>query len=245
VNHGAGLADVVAPSSAVGPPERQHVDGAAPARARHQWLRPTSPRPQRIIRLTANVIGATGAAYFAYVTLDAYLRTHRPIGFLFFAEQMVVVVAYLARRPARAVTGRLGDWFLAFGGTFLPVLLRPDGAHPQWGLQWGLALQFCGVVICLWSFFALGRSFGFAAADRGLVQRGPYRIVRHPIYASYVALQVGYLLQSFSLRNLTVVVLATACNAGRIWAEERVLATNDAHAAYRARVRWKVLPGLW
>jgi protein-S-isoprenylcysteine O-methyltransferase Ste14 len=125
------------------------------------------------------------------------------------------------------------------------VLLRPDGAHPQWGLEWGLVLQFCGVAICLLSFLALGRSFGFAAADRGLVWRGPYRIVRHPVYASYVLLQAGYLLQSLSLRNLAVVLLATACNVGRIRAEEFVLATNVAHARYRDRVRWKMLPGLW
>jgi protein-S-isoprenylcysteine O-methyltransferase Ste14 len=220
-------------------------ESSVPARAGRQWWPDPSARVPRVVRLTANLIGAAGAGYFSYVTLEAYLRTHRPIGFLFFAEQMVVVVAYLARRPARTVTARLGDWLLAFGGTFLPVLLRPDGAHPQWGLQWGLVLQFCGVVVCLWSFFALGRSFGFAAADRGLVQRGPYRIVRHPIYASYVLLQTGYLLQSYSLRNLAVVLLAIACNAGRIRAEERVLTTNPEHAAYTRRVRWRVFPGLW
>jgi protein-S-isoprenylcysteine O-methyltransferase Ste14 len=200
---------------------------------------------QRSIRIGANVIGATGAAYFAYVTLDAYLRTHRPIGVLFFAEQMVVVVAYLVRRPARVITLRFADWLYAFGGTFVPVLLRPDGAHPQWGLQWGLVMQFCGVVLCLWSFLFLGRSFGFAAADRGLVQRGPYRIVRHPIYASYVLLQTGYLMQSLSVRNAVVVVLALACNLGRIRAEERVLEANPAHAAYRERVRWRLLPGVY
>jgi protein-S-isoprenylcysteine O-methyltransferase Ste14 len=77
------------------------------------------------------------------------------------------------------------------------------------------------------------------------VQRGPYRIVRHPIYASYVVLQTGYLLQSFSLRNLAVVMLATACNVGRIWAEERVLANNPDSRSYRAKVRWRFLPGIW
>jgi protein-S-isoprenylcysteine O-methyltransferase Ste14 len=226
--------------------------GAGPTAVGPVWSRPRSasrrdlaPSTQRLVRLAANVVGATGAAYFAYVTLDAYLRTHRPIGFLFFAEQMVVVVAYLVRRPARVVTRRFGDWLVAFGGTFVPVLLRPEGAHPAWGLEWGLVLQFCGVIVCLWAFLTLGRSFGFAAADRGLVSGGPYRVVRHPIYASYVALLVGYLLQSLSLRNLAVVLLALACNAARIKAEERVLATNPAHAAYRLRVRWKVLPGVW
>jgi protein-S-isoprenylcysteine O-methyltransferase Ste14 len=203
------------------------------------------PKTQRLIRVVANLIGAAGAAYFAYVTFAAYLQTHRPIGFLLSAQQMVVVVAYLVRRPARVVTRRFFDWFLAFGGTFAPVLLRPDGVHPPWGLQAGLVVQFCGVAICLWSLLTLGRSFGFAAADRGLVQRGPYRIVRHPIYASYVVIQVGYLLQSFSLRNLAVVMVATACNVGRIRAEEHLLATNAASASYRAKVRWRFWPGIW
>jgi protein-S-isoprenylcysteine O-methyltransferase Ste14 len=209
------------------------------------WFREAPPTRARVIRLAANALGAAGAAYFAYVTLDAYLHTHRPIGFLLSAEQMVVVIAYLVRRPARLVTERMGDWLLAFGGTFAPVLLRPDGIHPSWGLTWGLVPQFCGVALCLVSFLALGRSFGFAAADRGLVARGPYRIVRHPVYAAYVVLLVAYLLQSLSLRNVAVALLATACNVGRIRAEERVLATNPAHAAYRSGVPWRLLPGVW
>lgn len=209
------------------------------------WLRDPSPPRARAIRIAANLVGAAGAAYFADVTFEAYLHTHRPIGFLFSAQQMVVVIAYLVRRPARVVTQRMGDWLLAFAGTFGPVLLRPDGAHPAWGLTWGLVLQFCGVVLVLLSLFSLGRSFGFAAADRGLVARGPYGIVRHPIYASYVVLLVGYLLQSLSVRNVVVATLVTACNVGRIRAEERVLATNPTHAAYRSRVRWRLIPGLW
>jgi protein-S-isoprenylcysteine O-methyltransferase Ste14 len=209
------------------------------------WLRDPSAPSARVLRITANLVGAAGAAYFAYITFDAYLRTHRPIGVLFSAEQTVVVIAYLVRRPARVTTPRIGDWLLAFGGTFAPALLRPDGVHFAWGLTWGLVLQFVGVVLCLLSFLALGRSFGFAAADRGLVGRGPYTVVRHPIYASYVVLLVGYLLQSLSLRNVLVAMVATACNIGRIRAEERVLSTNPGHVAYRARVRWRLLPGVW
>ncbi len=214
-----------------------------PGVARVQHALP--PRSQRIVRLSANIVGAAGAAYFAYVTLSAYLHTHRPIGLLFFAQQAVVVVAYLIRRPANTVTLRFGDWLLAFGGTFSPVLLRPDGGYPSWGLSTGLALQLAGVLFALWSLTTLGRSFGFAAADRGLVSRGPYAIVRHPIYASYVLLLAGYLVQSFSLRNVLVALLAIGCDVGRIRAEERVLAQNPAHPAYCRRVRWRMLPGVW
>ena len=209
------------------------------------WLRDAPPARARAIRVAANLVGAAGAAYFVYVTFDAYLQTHRPIGFLFSAQQMVVVAAYLVRRPARVVTERMSDWLLAFGGTFAPVLLRPDGAHPAWGLTWGLVVQFGGVALALLSLVTLGRSFGFAAADRGLVERGPYRIVRHPIYAAYIVLLVGYLLQSASLPNVAVGLLVTGCNIGRIRAEERVLASNSGYAAYRSRVRWRLLPGVW
>jgi protein-S-isoprenylcysteine O-methyltransferase Ste14 len=214
-----------------------------PGVARVQHALP--PRSQQIVRVSANIVGAAGAAYFAYVTLSAYLHTHRPIGVLFFAQQAVVVVAYLVRRPASAVTLRFGDWLLAFGGTFSPVLLRPDGAHPQWGVSAGLALQLVGVIIALWSLTTLGRSFGFAAADRGLVSRGPYAIVRHPVYAAYVLLLVGYLLQSISIRNALVVLLTISCDVGRTRAEERVLAQNPAYPPYCRRVRWRMLPGVW
>jgi protein-S-isoprenylcysteine O-methyltransferase Ste14 len=205
----------------------------------------TSPRAERLVRIATNLIGAIGAAFFAQATLRVYLQTHRLIGGAFFVEQMWVVVAYLIRRPARAVSRRLGDWLLAFGGTFGGVLFRPVGAHPQWGLTAGLVVQLLGLAICVTSFLALGRSFGFVAADRGLVRRGPYAIVRHPIYASYVLLQFGYLLQSISLRNALVMAFASGCNAGRALAEDRVLASNRGYDAYRHQVRWRLFPGIW
>jgi protein-S-isoprenylcysteine O-methyltransferase Ste14 len=209
------------------------------------------PRPaglsgtHRALRLSANLVGAAGAAYFADASLHAFLQTHRPIGAALFFEQMLVVLAYLVRRAPRVVTRRSGDWLLAFGGTFIPVLLRPDGAHTAWGMQAGLVLQVIGLAICISSFLVLGRSFGFAAGDRGLVHRGPYALVRHPIYASYLLLQGGYLLQSLSLRNLAVVLAAAACNAGRAMVEDRILANSPEHADYRHRVRWRLVPGLW
>jgi protein-S-isoprenylcysteine O-methyltransferase Ste14 len=211
------------------------------------WRDPSvlSPRWMLVVRISMNVVGAAGAAYFAKATLQFYLQTHRLIGAAFFVEQMWVVAAYLIRRPARKVSRRLGDWLLAFGGTFGGVLFRPIGAHLGWGIDIGLVVQLTGLAICVASFLALGRSFGFAAADRGLVRRGPYAIVRHPIYASYLLLQLGYVLQSLSVWNVLVMAMVTGCNVGRARAEDRLLATNDRYGAYRAQVRWRLLPGVW
>lgn len=211
------------------------------------WLVPErrSARAARFIRITANLVGAGGAALFAQASLQYYLHTHRLIGAAFLVEQMWVVVAYLVRRPARMVSRRLDDWFLAFGGTFGGVLFRPVGAHPHWGVDTGLGFQLLGLAFCVVAFLALGRSFGFAAADRGLVRRGPYAVVRHPIYASYVLLLSGYLLQSISVWNALVMLFVTSCNVGRALAEDRLLATSEQYDAYRAQVRWRFLPGVW
>jgi len=206
---------------------------------------PWSSRAQPVIRTAANLVGAAGAALFVRATLQLDLATHSWIGAAFLLEQTWVVVAYLVRRRASVVSRRLADWLLAFGGTFGGALFRPDGAHLHWGVSVGLWVQLLGLGICLASFFTLGRSFGFAAADRGLVTRGPYGFVRHPIYASYLLLQSGYLLQSLSVRNVLVMLLASGCNMGRAVVEERLLASTAPYRAYRTQVRWRMVPGIW
>jgi protein-S-isoprenylcysteine O-methyltransferase Ste14 len=222
------------------------VSTEAPSSGRRQRVTSyRSPFAGRAIRISLNLVGAAGAAFFAEATFRAYLLTHRPLGAVLFVEQMWVVVAYLIRRPARTVSRRWGDWALAFGGTFGGVLFRPVGVHPEWGVTTGLVLQLVGLTMCVASFLALGRSFGFVAADRGLVRRGPYAVVRHPIYASYLFLQLGYVLQSISLRNALVMLFASGCNVGRAVVEERVLATNDSYREYRNQVRWRLIPRVW
>jgi protein-S-isoprenylcysteine O-methyltransferase Ste14 len=203
------------------------------------------PLAQRLFRIGANLVGAGSAAVFSYSFLQFYIQSHRLIGIVFFAQQTLVALAYLIRRPARLVSRRLDDWLLAFGGTFAGVLFRPEGLHTGWGIQTGLVLQLLGVAVVVASLLTLGRSFGFAAADRGVVVRGPYTVVRHPMYASYLLLQSGYLLQSLSVRNAIVLMAGTLFNAGRALAEERLLRRNEEYTAYCRRVRRRVIPAVW
>lgn len=211
---------------------------AAPGGREH-----TPVRGSRLFSLAGNVVGAVGAAFFLRATVHTFTRSHELIGGALIAQETWVVVAYLVRRSAQTVSRRPTDWLLAFGGTFGGVLLRPSGAHVALGI--GLVVQLTGLVLCVVALLALGRSFGFAAADRGLARRGPYAAVRHPVYASYLIVQCGYLLQSASLANLAVVALVTACNGGRAAAEERVLTAAEAYREYATHVRWRVMPGVW
>jgi protein-S-isoprenylcysteine O-methyltransferase Ste14 len=201
--------------------------------------------PRRGIQVTVNLTGAASAAWFARASLVYFAETHRLIGALFCVEQTWFVVAFLLRRPAQSVDRSLPSWLLAAGGTFGGLVLRPTGSHPLWGVRAGFILQVTGLVVVIVSLFALGRSFGFVAADRGLITRGPYRIARHPMYAGYLMIQVGYVLQAISWRNIIVVLAVTGCNAGRALAEERVLGASASYQSYRERVRWRLLPGIW
>ncbi len=74
---------------------------------------------------------------------------------------------------------------------------------------------------------------------------GPFGLVRHPIY-------LGWLLMTFGTPLMTVnrLLFATITSAYLILAipwEERslVAAFGDRYRAYQARVRWRLVPGLW
>lgn len=90
----------------------------------------------------------------------------------------------------------------------------------------------------------LGRSFGIVAANRGVRTRGPYRVVRHPLYAAYLVTYVGYLLSYPRLLNVAVVAVTTAVMVARALAEEHLLAADPEYRAYRERTRWRFLPGV-
>src|SRR5215469_16205737 len=229
--------------------DRQLVEpahrGAEPPQRPTRWALRRTPSSDRALRILVNLAGAVSAAWFAQASIAYFVQTHRLIGGLFCIEQLWFVVAFLIRRPARAVSQRLTSYLLAAGGTFGGLLLRPNGIHALWAVRAGFVLQVAGLILVIGSLVVLGRSFGFVAADRGVVTRGPYAVVRHPIYASYLLIQVGYLAQAVSWRNVAVVICVTACNIGRIIAEERVLSGAPAYRNYRQAVRFRFLPGLW
>lgn len=222
--------------------------GGLPGRA--QLLRGPDSGPRRglapqAVRLAVNLAGAACAAWFAQASLEYYLHTHRLIGGLYVVEQVWFIGAFLLRRPAQTVSPRLSSWLLAAGGTYGVLLFRPEGAHPIWGVRAGFLLQVAGLIVAIASLVVLGRSFGFVAADRGLVTRGPYTLVRHPVYAGYLITELGYLMQVISWRNALVLLFATACNIGRMVDEERVLSASPQYRRYRERVRWRLIPGIW
>jgi protein-S-isoprenylcysteine O-methyltransferase Ste14 len=65
------------------------------------------------------------------------------------------------------------------------------------------------------------------------------------MYAGYMLSHVGFLLAAPSLWNAAVYAVAWAFLVARIYAEEQVLSEDPAYQAFKARVRYRLLPGIF
>lgn len=188
--------------------------------------------------------GAAFAGYLLLPNLRFFAHTGRVIGLVFVVQQVWVAVVFLGRRIPRTVSRRPLDWIAAYAGWFTSFLVRPGGYHLEWAVAAGFGMQVTGLVLWAWAFSRLGRSYGVVPADRGLVTRGPYALVRHPLYSAYMIGGLGYLMQSLSIWNALVYLIAVGWQLVRIAAEERHL-DGPGYTAYRSRVRWRLCPRVW
>jgi protein-S-isoprenylcysteine O-methyltransferase Ste14 len=107
------------------------------------------------------------------------------------------------------------------------------------------AVSALGLLIIVAGKLSLGQSLGIVPANRGIVCRGIYRWVRHPIYAGYQITHVAFLLTHFDVWNVCVLVTSDVATILRALYEERTLARDPAYASYQSRVRWRLVPGLF
>lgn len=115
----------------------------------------------------------------------------------------------------------------------LPLLFR--AGEPAY-----LALP--GLLLMLWALITLGKAFSVVPDDRGLLQHGPYRLIRHPMYAGELGSYLAICLTALDLRNVAIFLLILALIAYRIIVEEHVV---DGYASYSGSVRWRLVPYVW
>lgn len=84
------------------------------------------------------------------------------------------------------------------------------------------------------------------ASDHRVITIGPYRIVRHPMYAGATVLLAATPLALGSWWALVIVPPFIAVLAWRLLDEERVLVAElPGYAAYRSTTRARLVPGIW
>lgn len=114
-------------------------------------------------------------------------------------------------------------------------------AAPAWSPA-AIVVHDAFALVALISLLTLGRSFAILPARRAIVARGPYRLVRHPVYLA----ELGMLVTAVATRGWREAVIAFVLVLGlvapRVLAEERMLERDEAYATYRAAVRFRLLP---
>ncbi|MEY9127803.1 methyltransferase family protein [Bradyrhizobium yuanmingense] len=114
----------------------------------------------------------------------------------------------------------------------------------------GLGLFLGSTLFTMWVF----RENSFAApvvklqAERAqhVISTGPYAYVRHPMYSGMILFFTGVPLLLGSWWGLAMVPLLLALLAVRIPIEERTLREGlPGYADYTARVRYRLIPGVW
>ncbi|GGS15256.1 methyltransferase family protein [Deinococcus knuensis] len=102
----------------------------------------------------------------------------------------------------------------------------------------GAALTLGGLTLLVWSGRTLGRNLTplpTPVADGTLVQRGPYRFVRHPIYTALLLLAGGWTVARGGRVSVAGTLLLAGLLRHKAGIEDTALAgRHPAHAAYRA-----------
>ncbi len=168
----------------------------------------------------------------------------RPYNMLVLVSEGLVAFFVIIRRPAFSISVRPRDWVIALAGTALAMFVNAGG-RPLLPDIIGTALMFAGLLLAIWAKLSLRRSFGIAAANRGVIVAGPYRFIRHPIYSGYIVVYVGFLLNNPLPWNLGVYAMTTLLLVIRVLAEERVLKNDPAYDVYSGQVRFRLVPALF
>jgi protein-S-isoprenylcysteine O-methyltransferase Ste14 len=152
-------------------------------------------------------------------------------------------------RPFVALIGAIGPLVLL---TVCGLDHRFGWSGPMAGwVPWlGVLLVAAGHILANWAV-AANRFFSALVRiqrDRGhvVIDRGPYALVRHPGYLGSVLHMIGTCVALTSWWGMAVVALVMALLIVRTGLEDRTLRDElEGYAAYAARVRWRLIPGVW
>jgi protein-S-isoprenylcysteine O-methyltransferase Ste14 len=204
-----------------------------------------SPRSRRSVSRAGLVLAFTNLSLaamflaFAAAHIRTFLQHPRPSLVGLVALETLFAVFFVARREAAAVSTSPVAWVSTLLGTFLPLLFRPNGVEDLLAAQLAQAL---GTAFGVAGVLSLNRSVGLLPANRGVRSAGAYRLVRHPLYASYLVTHLGYVGSNPSAWNVAVLAGALVAQLVRIRGEERLLSHDPEYVAYSARTRWRLVP---
>lgn len=197
---------------------------------------------ERIVDIGERLFLLILATYF-FLRFVPKLGAHPHLWFIVISEALVI--AFVLARPWNApISTRPRDIVLALLTSCLALLVSPLGARPHYLTLAGIVMTF-GMLLSLSGKIALNRRFGAIAANRGIQVRGPFRLIRHPIYTGYAITHVGFLIANPYWWNALLYGVEFSLQLWRMSVEEEVLRQDPAYVDYAERVRFKLMPGVY
>src|SRR5246127_3878557 len=159
---------------------------------------------------------------------------------------MLLAVLIMTRSPAKAHADGVLPRIAAFVGSYMPWTIsffgKTDQALPN---LLSTACVLIGTIMMLVTIRHLGRSFSLVPQARSVVQTGPYRRIKHPLYFAEEVVVLGVVLQYLTPVTVAVLVLHIGVQVCRILCEEDLLRrTCPEYSSYEAS-RWRLVPYVW
>lgn len=158
-----------------------------------------------------------------------------------FTQRAAAEHAPWAQQLAHKLPVSLGAWIL-----FVPRVFRPWDVSltlPQPETAWiGAALCLLGLAGAVWSRWTLAGNWSSNVAFKQgheLIERGPYRFVRHPIYTSLLVMALGTAFAQARVGAFIGLLLIFIGFWIKLGQEERLLTRHfpDQYPAYKSRVK--------
>ena len=204
--------------------------------------------------LTTRMMQLLGGMWFVLLALLVAIKTGvsgdpwslRLSSFCLAIFYTLLALLIMTRPQAKAQAEGLLPKILAFVGTYLPwtitFLGQTDRPLPN---LLSTVFVLTGTIMMLVTIRHLGRSFSLVPQARSVVQTGPYRWVRHPLYLSEEIAIVGAVLRFLTPLTVIMLVLHIGIQVCRILYEEELLRrTFPEYSAYEAS-RWRLIPYVW
>jgi protein-S-isoprenylcysteine O-methyltransferase Ste14 len=183
---------------------------------------------------------------FAWHAASNFAQTSQVISLMMIVSEALPVAFVLFRRPSQMLSAHPLDWSVGIAGTMMPLLVRPSATSsaliPVVGC---LLIMIAGIYLEIAAKLSLGRSFGIIAANRGVRTKGPYRFIRHPMYAGYLLTHIGILMAMPTWRNAALYSMTLIFQLWRMEREECVLRRDADYCAFAQRVPYRLLPELF
>jgi protein-S-isoprenylcysteine O-methyltransferase Ste14 len=159
----------------------------------------------------------------------------------------LIIWCYLRRGAAVATSGSITANAAAVTATLIPFgfPLLPGGLPGTFQQLGGDAALVAGTAWAVWSLRFLGRNLSVIAQARDVVDRGPYRLVRHPLYTGEIVSSLGLALLAGTVAAFVIWLALCALQVYRATREEQVLLRAlPGYRGYRRRTA-ALLPGIF